>query len=134
MTMTLETIEYALLPVGVAGYWDRESDVIVINALLTPRSRRATIEHERIHRERGDEKCLNSWADKKQELAVEREAARRLIPLGAIIDGLRWSLDHRELAELWDVDVHMVCTRMESLTAEEKTHIGRFLDSEEQLA
>lgn len=130
--MKMETIEFRPLPRGVAGYWDRETDTIVVNSRLTPRSRRSTIEHERIHRERGDEKCLNSWMDKKQELAVEREAARRLVSIDAIIDGLLWCQDHSELAEHWDVDEHMVHARMGSLTDQERELIECFLDREEE--
>lgn len=129
---TTETIEHLPLPIGLAGYWDQGRDVIVINSRLTARSRRATLEHERVHRERGDSRCPDPWFDKKQELAVEREAARRLIPIEEIIDGLLWSRDHNELADHWNVDLHMVMVRLGSLTTGERSHIERFLDLEEE--
>lgn len=127
-----EKIEYRLLPGTLAGYYDKARDTIVIDPRLNPQARRSTIEHERVHRERGDGKCLNSWFDKKQELTVEREAARRLISIEAIIDGLLWSQDYNELAEHWDVDIHMATVRLTSLTPVERSHIESFLDLEEQ--
>lgn len=63
--------------------------------------RRCTLAHELIHLERGDTGAC-SPAD---EHAIDREVARRLIPLAALIEGIRWTLDPAELAdELWVTD------------------------------
>lgn len=48
-----ETVEYKPLR-KVAGYYDKGRDVIIISSLITGRQQRAVLEHERIHRERGD--------------------------------------------------------------------------------
>lgn len=79
----------------------------------------STIVHEAIHAERGDGPCATPWHEAKQERAVELEAARRLIPLPALIDALRWSNRDEEVAEALDVDLDTLRCRSANLTSDE---------------
>lgn len=108
--MRTETIEYRDL--DVAGYYDWERDVIVLNKRLRHGSMRSTLEHERVHRERGDKRCDNRWFDNKQERHVEQIAARRLITEPMLWDGLEWTQHPVELADLWVVDTQMAIVRL----------------------
>ena len=91
--------------------------------------RRCTLTHEIVHLERGtvpaDPRGLA-----REERAVDRIAARRLITLDALIDGLRWTRDPHQLAEhLW-VDVPTLRTRMAALDPVEVAEIENRLDGE----
>lgn len=79
----------------------------------------STVVHEAIHAERGDGPCATEWHEAKQERAVDIEAARRLIPLDALIDALRWSNRDEEVAEQLDVDLDTLRCRSVNLTSDE---------------
>ncbi len=72
---------------------------------LTQAERRCTLTHEILHLERG--LVADPAAAAREERIVDEIAARRLITLGSLVDGLRWSRDPAQLAEhLW-VDLHL---------------------------
>ena len=89
--------------------------------------RRCTLTHEIVHLERGlvpvDARGLA-----REERAVDAEAARRLITLSELIDGLRWTRDREQLAEhLW-VDVPTLKARMDGLDPIEVAQLENALD------
>lgn len=80
---------------------------------LTQAERRCTLTHELVHRERGLVTDPNAAA--LEERIVDEIAARRLITLPQLVDGLRWTRDRHQLAEhLW-VDEPTLATRMTTL-------------------
>lgn len=115
------------LPDGMWGCYDPDMHVITFARGLDRVEQRCTQAHEEIHAERRDEPATgtpwNDWYDEKREAAVEAEAARRLIPLPALIDALRWSNRDEEVAEQLDVDLDTLRCRSANLTSEECSSI-----------
>lgn len=85
--------------------------------------RRCTLAHEMIHLERGhDGPCSPAT-----EAGVDREVARRLIPLAALQDALAWSDNLHEVAdELW-VTPGIVEARIASLRPAEVATIAQLI-------
>ena len=101
---------------------------IYMDSRQSQRQRRSTLTHELVHLDRGDTTCQSS----RVERAVEAEAARRLIPLDALVDALLWSQDETEMAEeLW-VDVPTLVARIEGLTEAERDHVEAALARREE--
>lgn len=102
-------------------------DRIAINTADDQAQRRCTLAHELVHDERRVfpvDRVLRA----REELAVERIAARRLIQLDALVDALLWARDARETAaELW-VDLPMLVAFVQSMTEEEKMWVGKQLE------
>lgn len=102
-------------------------DRVTINTGDDQAQRRSTLAHELVHDERRVfpvDRVLRA----REELTVERIAARRLIQLEALVDALLWSRDARETAaELW-VDVPMLVAFVQSMTNEEKVWVGKQLE------
>lgn len=74
--------------------------------------RRCALMHELVHDERG----IPHEHDPAEELAVEREAARRLIPIDTLIDVARWALCAEEAAYELAVTEDMLLCRLGSMT------------------
>lgn len=118
-------IDIRWLPDGRRGCL--RGDDVTINAADDQAQRRCTLAHELVHDERRvfpRDRVLRA----REELTVERIAARRLIQLEALVDALLWSRDARETAaELW-VDVPMLVAFVQSMTKEEKVWVGKQLE------
>lgn len=98
-------------------------------ATLTQAERRCTLTHELVHRERGPVPRDPAGAA-REERVVDEIAARRLITLPALTDGLRWSRHPRELAEhLW-VDEPTLQTRMATLDPVEVAELEHALNGD----
>lgn len=111
------------------GCADTSTDTVTITTGMTQAERRSTLTHELIHLERGS--AVGDRHRLIEERHVQRESARRLITLDALIDALRWSHDEHELAdELW-TDVDTVRTRLANLSAAERRFIDAELDRRE---
>lgn len=92
---------------------------------LTQAERRGTLTHELAHRERGPVPAAAA-----EERAVDRIAARRLITVEQLLDGLRWTRDPDQLAEhLW-VDLPALRARMDGLDPIEVADPENRLDGE----
>lgn len=108
------------LPAGVRGRIT--GDTIEVNRHMLSDERRCTIAHELVHDERRIfpiDRVLRA----REELRVERIAARRLIALDRLVDALVWSRRTEEVAEeLW-VDVPMLVALVQSLTDRERDWI-----------
>lgn len=99
---------------------------ITINVDDPQASRRCTLAHELVHDERRiypADRVLRA----REEIAVERIAARRLIALDRLVDVLVWTRRTEEVAEeLW-VDVPMLVALVQSLTDDERDWIDEQL-------
>ena len=92
---------------------------VVIDPALSQAQRRCVLAHELCHIERGPTPS-DPWLHRREERAVRREAARRLISLDDLALALRWSRNVTELAdELW-VDEPTLRTRLAHLTPAER--------------
>lgn len=119
------------------GWWDPERRVITLDKNQTQRERRCTLAHELEHVSRGDENVehVSPVLAARQEIAACMRAARRLIPIAALISALLWSQDERELAQELHVDEDTVRIRLLTLTEHEHTLIDeRLWDAEGRIA
>ncbi|MCB1288643.1 MAG: hypothetical protein KDB47_13290 [Mycobacterium sp.] len=107
----------------------QHGDRIWLCRTLTQAERRCTLTHELVHRERGPVPA-DPVAAAAEERAVDEIAARRLISIGSLLDGLAWTRDPHQLAEhLW-VDVPTLHTRMATLDPLEVAELENRLDGE----
>ncbi|MBN8883005.1 MAG: ImmA/IrrE family metallo-endopeptidase [Salana multivorans] len=123
------TLHWTLLPADRLGESDGDC-TIWMDKRQRQVQRRCTLMHEIIHLERGD---VDGCAD-RGEVDVEREAARRLIPIEDLLDKVRWTHDLAELAdELW-VDEDMLHARLDGLSARERMLLVALWESGEYAA
>ena len=109
------------------AWWYPDAGEIVMDDRQPQAARRCTLAHELVHAERGDEPCASTVLENRQERAVDREAARRLIDLRALADALSWTHDVAEAAdELW-VDVATLLRRLADLDDGERAYVRRRL-------
>lgn len=96
---------------------------------MTQAERRCTLTHELVHRERGPVPCDPAEAAREERI-VDEIAARRLITVPALADGLAWTRHPRELAEhLW-VDEPTLQTRMATLDPVEVAQLEHRLEDQ----
>lgn len=107
---------------GPIGTYD--GSTITLTTGLLQVERRCALLHELIHDERG----MPHGDDPREESLVEQEVARRLITLGALEDGLRWSRTPSEVADLLWVTEAVLQVRLEHLHPAERHHLRRRLD------
>ena len=120
-------LRVAHLPRGRMGYVDLRAHAVVIDRTLLQVERRCTIAHELVHIERGPVPA-DPWLGLREERAVEREAAKRLIGLDALADALAWSAWPDEVAdELW-VDVQTLNARVAGLSRSERAWLSQRLE------
>ena len=81
---------------------------------LNQAARRCTLAHELIHLERGPVPT-DPRGHAREERLVSTAAARRLITLDRLADGLRWTRDSDQLADVLWVDVPTLRARMDGL-------------------
>jgi hypothetical protein len=105
----------------------RAGDLIWLCRKLTQTRRRCTLAHEIVHLERG-EAPADPVTQAREERAVAELAARRLITIEQLADGLSWTQDPAELAEhLW-VDAPTLRARMSGLDPIEVAQLENILD------
>jgi hypothetical protein len=96
---------------------------------MTQAERRCTLTHELVHRERGPVPRDPAEAAREERI-VDEIAARRLITVPALADGLAWTRHPRELAEhLW-VDEPTLQTRMATLDPVEVAQLEHRLEDQ----
>lgn len=119
--MTAATIEvvYQHLPGDITGLYDHETRTIYLDPRCDYATRNSTLSHELKHAARGDTRCDDPWFDAKQELTVERAAAKDLIPFTALESSVLWCMNSHEMADHLDVDHSMLLTRIQTLTPDE---------------
>jgi hypothetical protein len=96
---------------------------------LTQAERRCTLTHELVHRERGPVPTDPVGAA-REERVVDEISSRRLIPLDALIDALRWTRQSHELAERLWVDEPTLHTRLDTLDDRELDALRDQLDDD----
>lgn len=106
------------------GHFDFACQRVVMTKGMTQAERRCTITHELIHAERGP---CRPGGEAREELIVDREAARRLIDIRKLGETLAWADCHEDAAEeLW-VDVPTLRTRMAALHPAERAYLKQRL-------
>jgi hypothetical protein len=96
---------------------------------LTQAERRCTLTHELVHLERGPVPT-DPVAAAREERIVDEIAARRLIPVEALADGLRWTRHPLDLADhLW-VDQPTLTARMATLDPLEVAELEHHLEDQ----
>jgi hypothetical protein len=108
---------------GLMGSCDPATRTIWIDSRLDDLQQRSTMVHEAVHAERGDmrdDPCI--------EVIVQNEAARRLIPLDALLGTIEWASHPADITRALRVDMDTVRTRLRNLTAMEKAAVrDRFI-------
>src|SRR4051812_31466889 len=95
-------LHFTDLPRGILGTFNHDTDVIHLTHGMSQAQRRSVLAHELVHHDRGP---VPAWLTCREEQAVSREAARRLIPFDSLVQAMVWAENEHELAdELW-VDV-----------------------------
>lgn len=116
---TSPDVVHRTLPNGVVGYYSRKENRIYLDPALSQGQMTSTLAHEMIHAERGDYATGNELLDLKQEVAVEKEASRRLINIQELLHAARSCHSLEELAEDLVVDEEMLETRISMLTEDQ---------------
>ena len=106
------------------GCYDYCARRITMDSTQTQAERRSTLAHELMHIERGP---FPDEQREREELIVEREAARLLIEIKPLAEAMAWSTDMHEIAdELW-VDEMMLRSRLHNLHPAERAYLHRRL-------
>jgi len=123
---TLDT--YAPLPEGEDGRWYNEHEVMLLDRDLDRIGRRCTAAHEVEHALAGDEGCgallEADYFTVKMERRTDARAARKLVPLDALIEALRlYEGDDGAICEHLDVDQDVYEARLAALQPDERNQI-----------
>lgn len=119
------TLVWTALPGGLLGNCHWATKTITIRPGLLQAQRRSVLAHELVHVERGP---FSKSVAAREELAVAKQAARRLISIRDLGEAMAWSTDLHEIAdELW-VDTTTVRTRLQYLHPGERGYLERRLD------
>jgi Zn-dependent peptidase ImmA (M78 family) len=121
LTVNWPEIEVVTEPMSGSLLGELRYPVIALRAGTSAAQRRCTLAHEIVHLERGVRDC-GPWAA-REEFAVHREAARRLISSGQLaraLHELEGSDDIAALAQALDVDVETARLRLTLLTPAER--------------
>ncbi|MBD3783474.1 MAG: hypothetical protein IE926_11055 [Micrococcales bacterium] len=99
-------------------YYHRQRAIVLRRGLLLEEERRY-LWHELVHALRGDEQC-DAWANWKMELSVEREAARRAMPVEVLEDAIAASVNWYDFVGRTKVPEEWVRFRIETAHPAEK--------------
>jgi hypothetical protein len=113
------------LPGTLRGQIDFATRTITLHPRLLPVERRCTLAHELVHLERGP---VLVRLTPREERIVATIAARRLLPIEALADALRWSDDPHVLADELAVDVRTVRVRLATLSDDERAFVHNRLN------
>lgn len=109
---------------GARGRTLFDQNRILVAPDLHPWQFRATLCHEGIHVERGP---VPRHLTAREETAVNRETARRLIPFWALATALQETRDADVAAELLEVPVAVLLARLDGLHPSERHSLRRLL-------
>ena len=116
------TLTFADLPHGRRGVTDCWARTVALDSRLRQVERRCVICHELVHIERGplpDDDRLAA----REESAVEREVARRLIELQPLGEALAWSRHISEAADALWVTEDVLRSRLNCLQPSERSYL-----------
>lgn len=127
------------LPRGEQGRWYEGCQVMLLDRGLGRVGRRCTAAHEVEHALVGDTGCdgtkSDDWFTIKAENRAIARAARKLIPLDALIEALRvYEGDDNAVIDFLDVDQEALDVRRETLQPEERHHVRQQMARGEQSA
>lgn len=111
------------LPGDLLGQIRSGGRLIVVRTDSSAAQRRCTLAHELVHLERGFA-TGHAYFDGREELAVHRIAAGRLIGFERLLDVVREADDHRTIAAALDVDRHTLAVRLATLSAGQLVQLG----------
>jgi hypothetical protein len=130
----IPTLMLVRLAIPDRGRYYHEHRTIVVRKGLLLCEERAVLWHELVHADRGDTRCGGAVMDARQELSVDREAARRAMPWPV----LRWGIDTAtcayDLVERMKVDEQLVRTRLKSMHPAERHYLRRRSERMEETA
>lgn len=105
------------------GRYYHEHRTIVLRRGLGLAEQRSVLWHELVHAERGDFRCQDPVLNARQEMSVDREAARRAMPWPV----LRWAVDEascqQDFVDRLKVDPALVQTRLDCLHPAERAYV-----------
>lgn len=111
---------------GILGSTDGAT-TIAMHPHQSQAQRRCTLQHELVHLARG----TRHGCDEAEERAVERAAARILIPMPLLLDKLRWTRHLAELADECWVDEPMLMARLDGLSPAERAMVAELAEGVE---
>lgn len=120
-------LRWARLPGELLGFTDFATKTITVDSRLLQPERRCTIAHELEHVRRGPMPADPVLAA-REELAIDKAVAWRLIEIKALGEALAWTQSLDEAAEeLW-VDKATLLTRLHNLHPAERAYLTRRLE------
>ena len=117
------TIAWEPLPFHTNGYTKFSLRAIKLADDLLTSEARFTLAHELVHVERGYTHRTSERAIAADELAVDNEAARRLIPFGELVKAAMWASCLDELADELAVSEDAVEVRLKALSRDERRQL-----------
>lgn len=112
-------------PIAERGRYYHRLRTIVIRAGLLLAEERATLWHEIVHADRGDEGGCGRRLEGRQERTCTQEAARRAIDLHDLADALIWSDQPAEVADQLKVTEDLLHARLDHLHPAERGYLQR---------
>lgn len=125
------TLQQADLPTGRAGVTNWPTGTVTLDRRLSQVQRRCTIAHEIVHIERGPVPA-DTRLVAREEMAVEQEVVRRLIPLEDLGEALAWARSKAEAADVLWVTEDVLQVRLDHLHPAERAHLKRRLTFREE--
>lgn len=119
-------------PIAERGRYYHHLRAIVVRDDLLVVEERATLWHELVHADRGDEPC--GIYDDRQDASCTKEAARRAIPLRALADALIWSDCAYEVADELKTTTELLLARVNHLHPAERGYLAQRLRSRDGVA
>lgn len=105
-------------------YYHRERVIMMRSGMRLDEERRY-LWHEIVHALRGDETCAQDWLVRRMEDSVEREAARRAMPLSVMEEALQAAVDFHDFADRMKVPEEWVRFRVAIAHPAEKALLDR---------
>lgn len=117
------------------GAWVPSERVVLIDELLDPVERDATLAHEVAHVDLEHRPTGNRWFDRRAEREADSLAAERLITVDELADTLAvFEVQPGRAAAELGVPLRMLRRRLEQLTDDEKDHIERRVAAKGEVA
>lgn len=111
-----------------ARYYDAERAIVVRRGLLLEEERRY-LWHELVHADRRDRAC---HVDDRVEVSVEREAARRALPLPSLLWAFGRATSHEEVVDLLKLPAKWIQFRLDIAHPAERRLIRDVVDDREE--
>jgi hypothetical protein len=103
---------------------------IVLRRGMSIVEQRATLWHELVHADRGDEQCC----EKTERLYIDKQAARLAIDVTSLAEALLWSDDPSEQADQLKTTEQLLAVRLQYLHPSERGYLQRRIAMKESPA